>query len=123
MIEHPNSLLDAILAGFYLAGATLAGYIGWIVVKTFSFITPKASKVVAKMVTEWIIEVLKPAIEEAIDTKMKPHLDDISKIKEATHGKTQMEEGVLNRLLEVAKILEEKAENLNKDSSLKTKEE
>ena len=114
MIETPTSLIDTILAGLYLAGATIAGYIGWGVIKAFKFITPRASRVVAKMVTEWIVEILQPAISEAIDKKLGTRLDDIDKIKAATHGKTQMEEGVLNRLLEVAENLEQRINKLNK---------
>jgi len=119
-MDAPQGYLESFLAALYLMGVTIAGYIGWAIIKLFKFITPKASRVVAKIVSEWIIETLKPAISEAIDEKFSKKFDekfeDIEKIKRATHGKVEREEGVLNRLLEIAEHLEKKIEN-EKDKS------
>lgn len=104
-----HDLSDTIISTIYLLGVTVIGYVGWMVIKLLKLVTPQASKVVAKIVSDWIIDLLRPIIQEAIDQKIGNKLDDLEKIRDATHGKKEAQEGVMLRLLEIAEKLEKQA--------------
>jgi hypothetical protein len=114
-MDNPGDILQTLVASLYLIGATLVAYVGWVVIKLFKFITPKASKVVDKIVSEWIIDLLKPIIHEAIEQKLGSKLDDMDKIKEATHGRSGAENNAIMHLIELGDRLEKKINKLEKN--------
>ena len=113
-MQDPVTTTETAISSLYLLSVTIAGYIGWAVVKIFKKITPHASKVVATMVSEWIVELLRPVIAETIDQKIGSSLKDLEKIKRATHDRSPRDEIVLHRLVEVADKLEHSGETIDR---------
>jgi len=92
-----HDVWDSLLGSIYLLAVAILGYAGWGAIKIFKIITPHACKVVAKMVSSWIVDLLTPVIHDAISKEIAPHLQ---KIKDATHGKKETTEGALSSLLD-----------------------
>ena len=117
-MQSSFDITETFLASLYFFFITIAGYLGWIVVKLFKAITPKASSIVEEMAKRWVAKSVNSELTPIIDRLT--HLEkSVDKIKKATHDKQGMEKTVLSRLVDVADQLEKKLEEIydKKDKS------
>ena len=101
---------DTFLVTLYLAGVTVAALVGKMVIKFFKFVTPYSTKIVTQLVKDWIVDLLKPAIDDAIEKKLGSHINELIALKETAHNAGENSKIILSKITEVLDKIEQKIE-------------